>query len=175
MGKKGRKAKGILKKKGSMTEAEQVAIKKLKTVRFSFKTNVHTQLQVLGDSELTDKDLRRSPRVQKRLKGYKDKESRIQAEQGGMESGPTNLKQPSAEGNMLFHFPGPVKFPTLTELENGQNTYPIIPANVLQAVAIQECSVPPEEVTLEQLEAPSTAEAGGKGSSSMVATIVNHE
>jgi hypothetical protein len=43
-------------------------------------------------------------------------------------------------------FPGPVKFPSLTDLEKSVKPYPNIPDVTLQEVAVQQCGVPPDEV-----------------------------
>ncbi|GJN27899.1 hypothetical protein PR202_gb15962 [Eleusine coracana subsp. coracana] len=61
----------------------------------------------------------------------------------------------STKGNSSS-FPGPVKFPSLTDLEKYGTPYPELPASLLQEVAIKRCSVPPEEETLELLEMEST-------------------
>lgn len=115
--------------------------------------------------------------MQKKLKGYKDRASRMQAEDVGMQPDPNSTAEPHVQGNFFFHFLGLVKFPTLTELENCQRPYPFIPAYVLQTMALHQCSVPPEEATLELLEAPkdAEAEAGGKdgGSKDKKMMVIN--
>lgn len=162
MGKRSKKIKGILKKDGNATTAKKLAAKKLKTVSFDFK-NKHAAPLILGeDTPLTDKNLRRSTRMKKKLQGYKNETSRVSSEAMVMHEGPGNQGEITAKGSLFFHFPGPVKFPTLTELEICENPYPFIPTYVLQAVALHQCSVPPEEVTRKLLEAPTQDEDGGK-------------
>lgn len=174
--KNGKNLKGILKNIENMTEAQKVTAKSLKIVKFDFKHHSDTQLQVVEDRTITDKDLRRSPRMQKKLKGYKDMTSRMQAKQPGMEYGPSNMVEPLVKGNMFFHFPGLVKFPTLTELNKCQKPYPFIHACSLQTVAMHQCNDPLEEVTLELLEAPTQAEDEGKdGGSDGKLMVINEQ
>jgi hypothetical protein len=54
-------------------------------------------------------------------------------------------------GNVFSSFPGPVKFPTLIDLEKCEKSYPEIHADIIQEVAVKTCSVP-LEVPIELLK-----------------------
>lgn len=51
-------------------------------------------------------------------------------------------------------FPGPVKFPNLTELEKAHNPCPEISVDTLQLIAVDRCSAPPGEMAQDRLLRP---------------------
>lgn len=135
----------------------------MKAVRFDFKKNsVFLWEPTASDTPLSEKGLRRSPRIQKKLDGYKNKPK---DNVGIPSNGEMTMASKTQQGKGYFSFPGPVKFPSLTNLEKCKE-YPKIPTPILQEVAIRMCSVPRKEATLELLEAP-TRSSGRKGGSSV--------
>jgi hypothetical protein len=111
----------------------------------------------------TSDGLRRSPRISRLLDGHKTKLSSFARPPKGPSKLSKSSLQDSPEGNVLSLFPGPVKFPSLTDLEKLSSTYPQISTVALQEKASQ-CGVPPEEVTLQLLHSQRTP-AGQEGSS----------
>jgi hypothetical protein len=55
-------------------------------------------------------------------------------------------------GNVFSSFPGPVKFPTLIDLEKCEKSYPEIHADIIQEVVVKTRSVPLEVVPIELLK-----------------------
>jgi hypothetical protein len=61
--------------------------------------------------------------------------------------------EPAApNGNVFSSFPRSVKFPTLTDLEKCEKSYPGIHADIIQEVPVKTCSVPLEVVPIELLK-----------------------
>jgi hypothetical protein len=103
----------------------------------------------------TEEGLRRSPRIKSLLDGHK---KFIKATKLKLVVNPTDQGQsmPAYDSEMaapLKVFPGPVKFPTLLQLDKAKEPFPKIPIQALQEVAVKRCGVPPppEEVHQEGL------------------------
>jgi hypothetical protein len=70
-----------------------------------------------------------------------------------------------------YAFPGPVKFPSVEEVQNLLNPHPKIPVSFIQDVAVNQCGVPTKDVQASTLmssnaplcgEGPSVTQGRGK-------------
>lgn len=172
------KLRGILKHvSDKVTQAELLSLKKLKIVRFDFKNGGQTT-KPHPKTPLTEQGLGRSQRLKKNVDGYKSVAHRrnniayLQAPtEAGVSKEATSMQ--AVKGNMLFSFPGLVKFPTLADLEKCKKPYPLIPPSVLQEMTMKQCSVPPEEVTLKLLDASLKKTREGSSSLAIVPVAKN--
>jgi hypothetical protein len=119
--------------------------------------------KALASTPETSDGLRRSPRISSLLDGHKVKPS----SSARIPRASSKLSRSSLQGapEDMAHilFPGPVKFPSLTDLEKMASPYPPISTVALQEKATQ-CGVPPEEVSLQLLQGQVNSE-GKEGSS----------
>jgi hypothetical protein len=112
---------------------------------------------------ISDDNHRRSPRIKNLMDGH-----RIIATQ--------NLSSPRDDDPMVIpqgktrsQFPGPIKFPSLVDLEKSKKPYPPIPVQNIQEVAIDHCIIPSKEVKPELLQkAKHGPKTRSSGRSSMI-------
>jgi hypothetical protein len=113
----------------------------------------------------TEKGLRRSPRLKSLSDGHKKilKTTKLKFavnttdQDQSMSAFVSEMTAPSED------FPGPVKFPTLMQLDKAKEPYPEIPIQALQEVVVKRCGVPPDKVHQEVLTG--TREPGSLGQS----------
>jgi hypothetical protein len=127
-----------------------------------------SELRALGvghaPTPATTDGLRRSPRLQSLMDGHKQPASAADRQTKRPSKLSSSSMHTASKGNILSLFPGPVKFPTLTELDQTEGPYPVIPTEMLQERA-RLCGVPREEVTPELLQSKATEEGQKEGSS----------
>jgi hypothetical protein len=104
--------------------------------------------------------LRRSPRIFSILDGHRAKTHSTSSSR--LRCSPP--LQGLSEGNPFHLFPGPVKFPSLADLEKSTCPYPHIDLVALQEKVIL-CGVPPEEVSQQLLHRTRDPSALGRSSS----------
>jgi hypothetical protein len=115
----------------------------------------------------TKEGMRRSPRIKSLLDGHK---KIIKATKLKLAVNPTDQGQsmPAYDSEMADPsevFPGPVKFPTLMQLDKAKEPFPEIPIQALQEVAVKRCGAPPEEVHQEVLTGKRVQDNSGQSAS----------
>lgn len=148
------KLKGILKFKTTRPgQCSRTDPRNQKSGLISAKKMIKTKKGKAVQTPFTQENLRRSPRIEVLLDGHKVPTQHQDVQDQAADHISDQSAQQLATSNILSSFPGPVKFPTLTDLEKCDKAYPEIPAIILQELAVMSCSVPPEEVQLELLMA----------------------
>jgi hypothetical protein len=154
-------------KKDSKAISEDTPAKKAIKVRpaVTMKKSVGEALKAAIPD--TEEGLRRSPRIKSLLDGHK---KIIKATKLKLAVNPTDQGQsmPAYDSEMTAPsevFPGPVKFPTLMQLDKAKEPFPEIPIQALQEVAVKRCGVPPEEVHQEVLTGNRAQDSSGQSAS----------